>query len=264
MPLAATRLFALLALLLPALALAKPAAKPAPPSLPLTLEPTDGFLLGPGLKLVPDELLGHDVLESPAGNTRTWIALTADLAAPYEVVAKVRLADGAAFRMATLAYRFEGPPANPRTPIQVQAIAQPNHGARTLYLVPSFIGGKSAGYLNHVQLLKDQAASPPPGPTWLRERFRDISPLWDTAFREELEAAIAHVPPVADRWCELRIVPGADFVRIYQDGYLLAERRPAGDLRAGADGGVRAAPAADADPRLRDRAARGLLQRRPE
>ncbi len=62
--------------------------------------------------------------------------------------------------------------------------------------------------------------------------FRSISPLSPESWRREIESALDVLPAVTERWSDLRIVHQAGSVRIYCDGYLIAEHKP-GAERAG-------------------------------
>ena len=209
---------------------------PAPKTemeLPINLEATKaGWDLSPDLAVVRDEILQRDTLERKAAGNG-WIRSRAALpTGAYEVIARVRIADGVTQQGMTLYVGANGPSASPESDCSVSAYAIPQYSDRTLRILGTFGTPTSQGYLSKTGLIRGEAAKArvPSSGVWFAERFKNISPVMDADLREEIEAAMSRVPPVKDTWFDLRVVVGPDAIQMYRDGYLVAERQPAGRI----------------------------------
>ncbi len=211
-------------------------AQPIERTLSLPMNPSqavDDWELSDDFEVVDDELLGRPVLEHKP-TAYGWIATRAGISGPVEIVAKVRIVGDDGVRIASLNYGAEGHPRNPDAAYSLQAYVNLRTDNRSIRIYPLIGNGRSRGYMNETHLLGDNASRVRnAGPTYFRPRYRDISPVWDIDFRKEIEASAAAVPGVNDQYFELRIVHTDNYIRMYRDGYLLAERIPAGDVGDG-------------------------------
>src|ERR1051326_1521397 len=175
---------------------------PAPKTemeLPINLEATKaGWDLSPDLAVVRDEILQRDTLERKAAGNG-WIRSRAALpTGAYEVIARVRIADGVTQQGMTLYVGANGPSASPESDCSVSAYAIPQYSDRTLRILGTFGTPTSQGYLSKTGLIRGEAAKArvPSSGVWFAERFKNISPVMDADLREEIEAAMSRVPPV--------------------------------------------------------------------
>jgi len=207
---------------------------PAPTTemeLPINLEAAKaGWELSPDLAVVRDEILQADTLERNAvGNG--WIrSRTALPPGEFEVVARVRIADGATQQGMTLHVGASGPNNSPESDCSVSAYAIPQYSPSTLRIMAAFGTSTSQSYLSKTEIVRGQAAKLrlPNSGVWFAERFKQISPVLDADLREELEAAMSRVPPTKDTWFDLRVVVRSDAIQVYRDGFIVGELQPAG------------------------------------
>jgi hypothetical protein len=214
--------------------------------LPMSLERAKPkWEVGPGLKVVGDDLLGFPVLEH-SGAAVGFLRTNAPVEGPCDIVALVRITEEkASHHGATLACGVRGPSAAPESDYALEAASVPATGRFCLHLTPRMGTDANRAYQTPRPPIEDPVRAQWPHTVTISDRYKDISPVWDEAFRLEIEAAMAKVPPVHRTWFELRIEVRPDAVRLCKDGLLVAERRPpgriAGDVGLWLRGNVRVA-----------------------
>jgi hypothetical protein len=224
-----------------------PPSQPTLCELPIDLEKAGGgWKFSPGFQVVRDDLLGRDVIEN--GAPTGWIRSRSSIDGPCEVVAWLRMTEmSAPYAMATLGCGAIGPDANPDTATSIRAMFNPP-APKTLVVSAGFGSTAASTYINQTGALKGNAARirlPSYPGIYFRERFPSISPIMEEDFRREIETAMSKVPLVNHTWFELRIVYRPEALQVYKDGFLVAERQPAGlvagDIHLMFNGGVRVA-----------------------
>ncbi|MBM4032539.1 MAG: hypothetical protein FJ291_12240, partial [Planctomycetes bacterium] len=200
-------------------------------SLPMSIERAkSAWVVGPGLKVVHDEVIDTPVLEH-SGGAVGFLRSKQPVEGPCEILALVRITEEKApHHGATLACGVTGESASPRSAYALDAYSAPTTGRFCLTLAPSMGTPESRAYQTPRPPIEDPIRIQWPHAATLSDRFRDISPTWDEAFRLEIEAAMARVPLVHKTWFTLRIEIGVDAVRLWKDGFLVAERRPPGRI----------------------------------
>jgi hypothetical protein len=212
---------------------------PAPKTemeLPINLDAAkSGWELSPDLAVVRDEILNQDTFQRKAAGSGWIRSRTALPTGDYEVVARVRIADGVTQQGMTLHVGTSGVSAAPESDCSVSAYAMPQYSPCTLRILAAFGTSASQGYLSKAEIIRGQTAKVRllNSGIWFAERFKSISPVLDADLREELEAAMSRVPPVKDLWFELRVVVRPDAVQVYRDGFLVGERQPGGRIEGG-------------------------------
>lgn len=197
--------------------------------LPINLEQAKtNWNMGPNLKIVRDAILGRDVIEQ-SGAAGSWIRSRHAVNEPCEIVAELRFTDAPTTCLATLGCGAGGSDVAPDTAYSATANFSPS-GPKTMIVSASF-GSAAGSYLNNPVALKGNTARirlPAYPGIYFRELFPNISPVMDEDFRQELETAMSKVPLVTNTWFELRIVHRPEALQVYKDGFLVAERQPAG------------------------------------
>ncbi len=177
------------------------------------------WLLSDDLALVDDELLDRKVWESQSAGVN-WIRSRRSFEGAYEVRARVRLMDTHGHTTVRLATGARGPAPDPASDYALTFAAN----RRVTPALPD----PGQLYLRDPGLLHDRTfRMRETGAVTLADRFRSVSPLWAEDWRREIESAMNTLPDLNEGWTELRIVHQADGVRLYLDGMLTAERKPA-------------------------------------
>jgi len=218
--------------------------------LPLdTEEAAADWELSPGLGVVEDEVLSRPVIaapkpEPPAAPPK-WVCTKRPVVGDFEISAVVRVADPRMYASAVLrcGVRESGP--NPQADCSLSVFQLADYGGAHRYnlRVTPAIGDPAAVSAIKASELSGGTPRIVHLPLEVRERFPVISPVWDEAFRREIETAMAGVPLLTRTSVSLRIVRTSEVVRLLYDGLVVAERRPglrldgrvhlslAGDLR---------------------------------
>lgn len=214
--------------------------------LPMSLEKaTDEWEVGPGMKVVGDESLGAAVLEH-SGGAVGFLRTRQAIEGPCDIVALVRITeDKANGHGATLACGVRGPSAAAEWDYALEATTSPAAGRFRLTLTPRMGTPAHRSYQTARPAIEDPVRVQWPPAVTISERFSKPPDYWPAPFRAELEAEMAKLPRAADTWLELRIEVRSDAVRLWKDGFLVAERRPpgriAGDVGLWLRGNVRIA-----------------------
>ena len=191
--------------------------------------------VGPGVKVLEDGSLGFAVFEH-SGGAVGFLRTRRPVSGPFEAIALVRITEEkASHHGATLAVggvpragERPGESARPESAYSLEAASAPASGRFALTLTPRMSTPESRVYQTSRPAIEDPVRTPWPQAVTLAERYKTIWPTWDEPFRLEIEAAMAKVPLVHKTWFTLRIERRPDAVRLYKDGFLVAERRPAG------------------------------------
>jgi len=183
--------------------------------------------IGAGVVTVEDELLKQPVLEHSSDHPASlngWIQTRAALTGSYEVVAQIRAMQAGGWRGVVLSCGANGPGNTPSAAYGLSAYA----GLGNWMVEPRFGANRDACFKD-IALLRDATTQARTyGTMYCGARYRKVSALSEEAYRREIESAIGTVAVETQRWVELRIAVQGDGVRLYFDGVLAAERRPAG------------------------------------
>lgn len=177
-----------------------------------------------GFETVRDEILRTTVIQyrgrRPASLTSKEI-----IKPPYEVSVRVRILEQEArYSSVSLAC---GVGHIEREPLyRLTARSQAQDLRYNLTLIPSL--APRSGYLYSTTRPEDGKYDRPRSIT-ISDRYREVSPVWEEGFRIEIESALSKIPRVYDVWFELRIVATNDFVRLFKDGLLIAEKLHPGE-----------------------------------
>ena len=213
--------------------------------------------VGPGLSVVRDEVLGREVV-AHAGRAVGFLRTRQPVDGPCAIEALVRIAEQQAnHHGATLAIGVTGEGSRPESAYALAAVSSPRTGRFCLRLTPTLGSGARRMYQDSRATRQSSVKIPWPRTITVGDRFTKISPVWDEAFRREIEAAMARVPLVHSTWFRLRVEHGRDGVRLFKDGMLVAERRPAGRVQGDAGLWLRG------NVRVASRAIRRLGEERP-
>lgn len=189
--------------------------------------------VGPGLKVVGDELLGLPVLEH-SGGAVGFARLKAPVEGPCDIEALVRIIEEKANgHGATLACGVTGQSAQPESAYALDATSSPATGRFHLALSPRMGTAANRAYQTSRPAIEDPVRVRWPHAVTISGRFREVPKGWLDPLRAEIEAAMAWVPPVHRTWFTLRIELRPDTVRLWKDGLLVAERRPPGRVEGG-------------------------------
>ena len=200
---------------------------------------------GPGLRVVADPLLGAQVLEH-SGAAAGFLRTKRPIEGPCDIVALVRIAEEkASHHGATLACGVRGPNTAPEWHYALDAVSSPATGRFHLTLSPMMGPHWNRAYQTHRPAIEDPVRTQWPHAVTIAERFREMPKHWPEPLRAEIDAAMAKTPRVSDTWFTLRIEVRPDGLRMWKDGFLVAERRLwgsiAGDVALLLRGNVRVA-----------------------
>ncbi len=186
------------------------------------------WAVGPGLSAAEDDLLGQKVL-AHSGGAVGFLRSRKAVEGPCDIVALVRITEEKANgHGATLACGVRGPSTAPESGYALDATSSPATGRFNLHLTPRMGTPEDRAYQTSRPAIEDPVRAQWPPAVTLRDRYKDVSPTWDEAFRREIDVAMARLPRVNETWLALRIELRPDAVRLYRDGFLVAERRPPG------------------------------------
>ncbi len=196
---------------------------------PMSLEKAQtDWEVGPGLSVADDGLLGRKVLEH-SGGAAGFLRTRRAVQGPYDIAAVVRITEEkASHHGVTLACGVRGPSSAPEWDYALDATSSPTTGRFCLHLTPRMGTDANRAYQTARPPIEDPVRTRWPHGVTLSDRYKDISPTWDEAFRREIEEAMARIPRVHDTWFTLRIELRPDAVRLWKDGFLVAERCPPG------------------------------------
>jgi len=213
---------------------AGPAAVPVA-ELPMDLEQAKELWdVGTGMNVVDDEILRRPVIEH-TGRGLGVLRTKAPLVGTCELTALVRITEEkASGHTATLCLGVTGDSEPGDAAYSLGAASYPQTGRFNLRLTPAFGSGATSVYQDSGPMRSDPVRIHWPRSVTVGDRYPTISPVWDPALRREIEAGMAQVPLVHESWFRLRIEHGRDAVRLYQDGRLVAERRPPGRVEGDA------------------------------
>ncbi|MBM4039166.1 MAG: hypothetical protein FJ290_11700 [Planctomycetes bacterium] len=214
--------------------------------LPMSLEKAkDEWEVGPGLRVAGDDLLGVPVLEH-SGGAVGFLRTRKPAEGPCDIVARVRITEEKANgHGATLACGVTGPSAQAESAYALDATSSPAAGRCHLTLTPRMGAAANRAYQTYRPASEDPVRTQWPHAVTLAERFKEAPKGCPEPLRAEIESAMAAIPGVRDTWFALRIELRADAVRLWRDGFLVAEHRPpgrvAGDVGLWLRGSVRVA-----------------------
>ncbi|HUT37489.1 MAG TPA: hypothetical protein VNE39_28675 [Planctomycetota bacterium] len=202
--------------------------------LPMSLEKAkDGWEVGPGLKVVGDDLRNRPVLEH-SGGAVGFLRTRKAIEGPCDIVARVRITEEKASRHGvTLACGVRGASTAPEWDYALEAASSPATGRFHLALSPRMGTPESRVYQTSRPAIEDPVRLRWPHAVTIAERFQKIPAGWPEALRAEIEAAMSKVARVPETWFTLRIEVRPDAVRLYKGGLLVAERRPTGRIQGG-------------------------------
>jgi len=168
---------------------------------------------------VQDERLGVEVIEVAAGETLE-LGTPVSFSGAYVVEALVRFPDARGKATLYCGVPAGGDASSAACSLDVACSGTWGFVART-YVSPEAAAGIESG--------PPRARS---GVVSTRERFPpdQVSPVWPETFRKEVEAGLAKLPRNEELWRALRIEVLPESVRMYQNGYLVADERQLGAI----------------------------------
>ncbi len=203
--------------------------------LPMDLERAEErWHVGSAMSVVTDDVLGRPVIEH-TGMGYGVLRTKQTLGGPCEVTALVRITEQkGGGHSATLCFGVSGTSERGDPAYSLAAASYPQTGRFNLRLTPACGFGATSVYQDSQPTASDPVRIHWPRSVTVADRYPEISPVWDQDLRREIEAAMATLPLVHKTWFQLRIEYTRDAVRLYQDGLLVAERRPPGRIDGGA------------------------------